>query len=189
MSGVDSPPFSRVSPDHDQQDSLFLRVIRTIDSFSKWSGRLFSFLAVPMMGALVYEVGSRYLLKAPTVWAYDITYMTYGSLFMLGAAYALHRKAHVRTDLIYRLLSVRTQALIDGVLYFTLFFPGMAFFLVKGWESFAYSWFLKEKAMGAWAPPLYPFKAVIPLAALLLIIQGVAELMKCIHAYRRGEWL
>lgn len=189
MSGVESPPISRAKPGREQSESLFLRVIRAIDSFSKWCGRVFSILTVPMMGGLVYEVGSRYFVKAPTVWAYDVTYMMYGGLFMLGAAYALHRKAHVRTDMIYRLLPVRTQALIDGVLYLTLFFPGMAFFLIKGWDNFAYSWFLKEKAMGAWAPPLYPFKAVIPLAALLLIIQGVAELMKCIHAYRRGEWL
>ncbi len=167
----------------------YLKIVNAIDSFSNVTGKVFSLLTLPMVFALVYEVFSRYIFKEPTEWSYDTTYMMFGSLFMLGAGYTLYRKAHVRTDMIYGQLSVRKQAIIDGVLYITLFFPGMSLFFIKSWEAFLISFEQQEKAMGAWAPLLWPYKFVLPLACALIILQGVSELIKCYHAYKRGEWL
>jgi TRAP-type mannitol/chloroaromatic compound transport system permease small subunit len=169
--------------------SALHRTIRGIDAFSDWSGKALAWLTVPMMFGLVIEVIARYLFGHPTIWAYDVTYMLYGSLFMLGAAYALYRKAHIRTDMIYMRLPVRRQGLIDATLYILFFFPGMLFFLVASWEYFMTSWQQGEIVLGAWGPPIYPFKAVLPLSAALLLIQGVSELLKSLHAARRGEWL
>jgi len=169
--------------------SAVSRTTRAIDIISTWTGKIFAWLTVPMIGGLVIEVISRYGFNAPTTWAYDLTYMLYGSLFMLGAGYALCRKAHIRTDMIYMRLPVKWQGIIDATLYIAFFFPGMIFFLIFSWEYFLTSWRQGEIAVGAWNPPLYPFKAVLPLSAALLLLQGVSELLKSIHAARRGEWL
>jgi len=166
-----------------------LKFIRVIDSISDWTGRAFSWLIYPLVGALVYEVVARYLFRAPTEWAYDVTYMLYGSIFMLGAAFTLYRKGHIRTDLFYNNFSVRTQGILDAAMYLLLFFPGMILFFVAGWDYAARAWATQERAaLSPWRPIIYPFKTVIPVAALLLLIQGVSELLKSIYAAVKGEW-
>lgn len=170
-------------------DSAFFRTMRAIDRMSEWTGKIFAWLTVPMIGGLVIEVIMRYGFDAPTEWAFDLTYMLYGSLFMLGAGYALARKAHIRTDMVYQRLPVKWQGRIDAALYICFFFPGMIFFLFSSWEYFLTSWRQGEIAVGAWSPPLYPFKAVLPVSAALLLMQGISELLKSLHAAKRGEWL
>lgn len=167
----------------------FFQTIRALDAIANVTGKLFAWFTVPMMVGLVIEVISRYFFLRPTDWAFDLTYMLYGSLFMLGAAYALYRKAHIRTDLIYRLLPVRWQGIVDATLYILFFFPGIFLFLIWGWEYFVTSWTAREVALGAWSPPLYPMKAALPLSAALLLLQGTSELLKSLYAAKRGEWL
>lgn len=167
----------------------YFRVIRVLDSFAEICGKIVSWLALPLVGGLVFEVIARYLFHAPTVWAYDLTYMLYGTIFMLGAAYTLLHKSHIRTDMLYRTFPVRVQGIIDTVCYLFLFFPGMLFFLNAGIDYAAHSWAIGEKTASAWGAPIYPFKTVIPISALFLIIQGISEFLKSYHAARRGEWL
>jgi TRAP-type mannitol/chloroaromatic compound transport system permease small subunit len=165
------------------------RVVAAIDSLAVWNGKIFAWLIIPLVAGLVYEVFSRYLFNAPTLWAFDVTYMLYGALFMLTASFTLYRKGHVRTDIFYRLLSDRWQAIIDGILYLVLFFPGMILFFLASWDYFYLSWVTGEQAsLTAWRPPMYPFKGVIPLTALLLIIQGISEFIKCVEAAMEGRW-
>jgi len=167
----------------------FLRVAQALDSVGKWSGRLVAWLVIPMMGGLVFEVFSRRFFGAPTVWAYDITYMLYGSMFTLGAAYTLLQKGHIRTDLFYNRFPPRLQGVIDGVLYLLFFFPGVAFFLWAGWDEAWHSWQIREKSDASpWRPPLYPFKMALPVALGLLLIQGVSEFLKSLYAIVRGRW-
>lgn len=143
-----------------------------------------------MVGGLTYEVFVRYVFIAPTVWAYDVTYMLYGSHFMLGAAYALYTRGHIRTDIFYEKWSPRTQGAIDALLYLFLFFPGMFFFFTAGWEEAWLSLQLRETSDASpWRPPIYPFKMVLPIAALLLLLQGVSEFLKSAYAAWRGYWL
>jgi TRAP-type mannitol/chloroaromatic compound transport system permease small subunit len=169
--------------------NALVRVIHIIDPITMWAGRIFAFLIVPLMLGLVFEVFSRYLFRAPTVWAYDTTYMLYGTLFMLGAAYTLYRGGHIRTDMIYRTLSARKQGLLDALLYLFFFFPGMVFVLLAGWDYAYRSWITAEVAGASpWRPPIYPFKSVIPLAAILLLFQGLSEFLKSVYAVVRGEW-
>jgi TRAP-type mannitol/chloroaromatic compound transport system permease small subunit len=166
-----------------------LRAIRVIDTFTDWSGKIFAFLVLPLTAGLVYEVFSRYLFRDPTVWAYDVTYMLYGTLFMLGAAFTLYRGGHIRTDIFYRTWSARRQGTVDAALYLFFFFPGIIFFLLAGWEYAERSWIAGELAAASpWRPPMYPFKTVIPVAAVLLLIQGTSEFLKSLYAAMTGEW-
>ena len=142
-----------------------------------------------MVGCLVYEVVARYFFESPTVWAYDMTYMLYGSHFMLGAAYTLSVQGHIRTDFFYRLWPPRWQGAVDAMLYACLFFPAMAFFLWDSWDFALTSWVRQELGISSpWNPPIYPFKTVIPVTATLLILQGVSEFIKSLHAVVKGEW-
>ncbi|MGE5098140.1 MAG: TRAP transporter small permease subunit [Betaproteobacteria bacterium] len=164
-------------------------VVRLLDAISEWTGRIVSWLIIPMVGSLVYEVGARYLFDAPTVWAYDMTFMLYGSFFMLGAAYTLKHKGHIRTDSFYGDWPVKRQGWVDTACYVVFFFPPMIAFLVVTWDYFYKSYGQDERIMTSpWMPIVWPFKLVLPLATLLLLLQGVSELLKSIHAARHGEW-
>jgi len=144
-------------------------------------GWLAGWLIVPMIVAVAYEVAARYVFNAPTKWASSLTYMLYGSQFMLAAAYTLLKGGHIRTDVFYERWSPATRARIDTVSYVFFFFPGMLFVLRAGWVEARQAWAIGERA-GGW--PLYPFKAVIPLTAALLLFQGLSELIKCAKVIR-----
>ena len=157
------------------------RVIAAIEAVSTATGWLAGWLIVPMTLAVAYEVTARYAFNAPTRWASNATYMLYSAQFMLAAAYTLLKGGHIRTDVFYERWSPRTRATIDAVSYVLFFFPGMLFVLYAGTVEAWQAWEIRERS-GAW--PLYPLKAVIPLTALLLFLQGVSELLKCVRVLR-----
>jgi len=164
------------------------KIIKIIDPISIWSGKILSWLVLPLVGALVWEVFSRYMFNAPTVWAYDITYMLYGTIFMAGAAYTLYKGSHIRTDILYQKWTPRRKGIIDAIMYLFFFFPGIFFFFILGWDYAAHSWAIKETSDASpWRPAIYPFKTVIPVSALLLLIQGVSEFLKSIYSARHGR--
>jgi TRAP-type mannitol/chloroaromatic compound transport system permease small subunit len=171
-----------------EKDRL-VRAIRVIDAVSAWSGRIVAWLVLPLIGVMTYEVVSRYV-ATPTQWAYDLSYMLYGALFMLGAAYTLYRGAHIRTDFLYQKWPARTQAAVDAACYLFLFFPGIAVFFWLGAEFAWQSWLRGERTAGSsWMPIIYPLKSVIPVAAALLLLQGVAEFLKSLYTLRTGRRL
>ena len=174
-----------------QPPKWMLKTIRFIDKYiGDLSGKIFFVLIFPMAGAATYEVVMRYGFNAPTIWAFDMTWMLYGSHFMLGATYCLYKGGHIRTDLIYEKLPVRWQGWIDASCYLIFFFPGMIYFFAAGYVEAAHSLDILEKSfVTALYPPLYPFKTVIPFTALLLIMQGVSQFLKSAYAALRGEWL
>ena len=163
-------------------------IVRAIDGLASWSGRLFCWMVIPLVVALTYEVFARYVFHAPTIWAYDVAYMVYGSYFMLGAAYTLYKGGHIRTDIFYQYWSVRTRGRIDATLYLLFFFPGMALFFWMGLQEALHSWDIREVSDASpWRPILYPFKAVIPISLLLLMIQGISEFLKSAYAALTGK--
>jgi TRAP-type mannitol/chloroaromatic compound transport system permease small subunit len=165
-------------------------LVRLIDGFSEWSGRVFCLLALPLVGALTFEVIARYVFNKPTIWAYDVTYMLYGTIFMLGAAYTLYKGGHIRTDIFYASWSVRTRGWVDAVLYLVLFFPGVIFFFWAGLQEALHAFDIREVSDASpWRPPLYPLKAVIPISLALLFLQGISEFLKAFHAARTGRQL
>ena len=157
------------------------RVLVAIDAVSTATGWLAGWLIVPMTLAVAYEVVARYSFNAPTKWAYDVTYMLYGAQFMLAAAYTLLKGGHIRTDVFYERWSARTRATIDAVSYLLFFFPGLLFVMYAGAVEAGQAWRIGERtAVG----PMYPFKAIIPVTAALLLLQGVSELIKCARVIR-----
>jgi TRAP-type mannitol/chloroaromatic compound transport system permease small subunit len=167
-----------------------LAAIRFFDTISLWSGRITGWLIIPMVLSLVYEVVARYFFNAPTVWAYDMTSFLYGAFFMLGAAYTLLKKGHIRTDSFYAGWSPRTQGAVDTVCYVLFFFPGMIAFFVVSWDYFTVSFGRNERAVSSpWMPILWPLKLALTVAIGLLILQGISELLKSMWAMRTNAWL
>ena len=164
-----------------------IRLVRAIDKFTDTTGGWISWLSVPLVLAVTYEVILRYFFNAPTIWSFDVTYMLYGTLFMLGAAYALHKGAHIRTDFFFERWSVKTKGIIDSVAYLLFFFPSLLVFLYicaqEGWYAFEIG---ETSEQTPWRPILWPFKMMVPLAILLLLIQGVSETIKSLWAARTG---
>jgi len=164
-----------------------IRLVRMIDKFTDTTGTWVAWLNVPLVLAVAYEVFARYLFDAPTIWSFDITYMLYGTIFMLGSAYALHKGAHIRTDFFFEKWSIRTKGMIDSIAFLVFFFPSIfVFFLVSGSEGW-YAMLIGETSeQTPWRPILWPFKLVVPLTCVLLLIQGISETIKCIYAARWG---
>jgi len=171
-------------------DDVSTTIIHAIESLSIWVGRAFGWCILILTFSVAYEVFVRYVLNSPTVWAFDMMVQMYGALFMMAGAYALAQDAHVRGDVLYRLWSVKWQARIDFLLYIIFFFPGMFALVWYGTEIASDSWRYKEVS---WNSPariqIYFFKTLIPIAGGLLILQGIAECMRCWKAMKTGVWL
>ncbi|MBW2146901.1 MAG: TRAP transporter small permease subunit [Deltaproteobacteria bacterium] len=158
------------------------KIIHFIDSFTEKIGKISAWLVIPLTLGLVYEVFARYMFHAPTVWAYDLSYMFCGTLFMMGAAYTLNKGAHVRVDVFYRLFSPRGKATIDACLYIVFFFPVMFFLIIKGADYAWYAVQIQERAaVSPWRPFVWPLKLVLPISITVLLIQGIAEFLRCLQ--------
>jgi TRAP-type mannitol/chloroaromatic compound transport system permease small subunit len=166
-----------------------MKFVYAIEGLSLWVGRAFGWCILILTLSVSYEVFVRYVLNAPTVWAFDMMIQMYGALFLMCGAYALAQDTHVRADVLYRLFPVRVQASLDFVLYFIFFFPGILALAWYGWEIASDSWRYKEVSFNSPASiQIYFFKTLIPLAGFLLAIQGIAELVRCVMAFRTGVW-
>ncbi len=164
-------------------------LLRTIDLVSYWSGKAFSWLIVGLTFVVSIEVFKRYILNAPTAWIFDFNNMLYGTLFMMCGAYTLAAAGHVRADFVYVYLRPRAQATLDLLLYFLFFLPGILGLIYAGYDYAALSWRIGEHStVTAEGPPVYHFKSVIPIAGVLVMLQGLAEIMRCIECLRTGAW-
>jgi TRAP-type mannitol/chloroaromatic compound transport system permease small subunit len=165
------------------------RVLHAIDGVSTWVGKAAAWLMIVLMLVVCVEVFKRYILNAPTAWIFDAQNMLYGSLFMLAGAYTLAQNAHVRGDFFYSSMRPRTQASLDLILYFVFFIPGIAALIYAGTDYAADSWRIAEHSnVTAEGPPVYHFKTVIPIAGALVMLQGVAEILRCVVCIKTGEW-
>ena len=165
------------------------RILHFIDSLSAWTGKTFAWCIVILTFSTCYEVFVRYVLNAPTVWAFDMSVQMYGALFMMAGAYALSQDAHVRGDVVYRLMPIKVQASIDLVLYIIFLGPGALALMYYGYWFASDSWFYKEVS---WSSPsriqIYFFKTLIPISGTLILLQGIAESVRCIICIRTGAW-
>jgi TRAP-type mannitol/chloroaromatic compound transport system permease small subunit len=164
-------------------------ILFTIDRISAFAGKAAAWCIVLLTAVVCYDVVARYVFNAPTQWGFDVAYILYGVLFMMAGAYTLSRNGHVRGDVLYRFLSPRTQAGLDLVLYLLFFVPGI---LALAWFGIGFaqeSWAILERSQtSASNIPIYPLKAVIPLAGGLLLLQGLAEIARCMICLRTGVW-
>ncbi|HWA39443.1 MAG TPA: TRAP transporter small permease subunit [Burkholderiales bacterium] len=167
---------------------VFYGTIRTIDRFTDATGRLFALSQLALVAIVAYEVTSRYFFRAPTVWAFEASTMTNGAAFMLACGYALYKGAHVRTDIFWENFSQRRRGIIDLLSYLVLFFPTMVYLVVVGTDGALHSYQTGERSQESmWRATMWPFRAAIPLAALLFMVQGVSESLKCLYQIRFGR--
>lgn len=165
------------------------RFLLAVDRVSWWSGKAFAWLIVALALVVGVEVFKRYILNAPTSWIFDLNSMLYGTLFMMCGAYALAQNAHVRGDFLYGSMRPRTQAALDLALYFLFFIPGILALVYAGYGFAHLSWVIDEHSnVTANGPPVYHFKTIIPIAGALVMIQGVAEIVRCVVCLRTGDW-
>ena len=163
--------------------------LHTVDAISTWVGKAAAWLIIALMSVVCVEVFKRYVLNMPTSWIFDVNNMMYGSLFMLAGAYTLAQNAHVRGDFLYSSMKPRNQASLDLLLYIVFFIPGIAALCYAGWDFAAISWRIGEHSnVTADGPPVYHFKSVIPIAGALLMLQGIAEIVRCVVCLKTGEW-
>jgi TRAP-type mannitol/chloroaromatic compound transport system permease small subunit len=161
------------------------RVTPVVDRISTWAGKAAAWLIVPMFGVLFYEVMVR-KFWVPTMWANDIATMCYGAHFFLAGAYTLQLQKHIRTDFLSRNWTLKTQVRMDIAQYLLIFLPGMVMFTWMSWQFAAESWDLKEALMTTWRPPAYWYKTVIPVSSALILLQGLAEVLKCFKTLQTG---
>ncbi|HET9823099.1 MAG TPA: TRAP transporter small permease subunit [Burkholderiaceae bacterium] len=163
-------------------------LLLTVDRASTWLGQAFAWLVVLLTCLISWEVFSRYVLNHPHDWALDAQIMMYGTLFMLAGAYTLAKNSHVRGDVLYGFFQPRTQATLDLILYVLFFLPGIVALTYAGWNYANESLAIRESTFSATPLPLYPFKFMIPLAGLMLLLQGTVEIVRCVQCIRDGEW-
>ena len=165
------------------------RFLLFIDTLSMWVGKAFAWLILVLALGVSYEVFVRYVLGAPTTWAFDFSYITYGALFLMAGAYTLSRGGHVRADVLYRFWKPRTQAKMDLILYIIFFLPAVLAFIYAGWNYAAMS--IRFKEVSIFSPagvPVFPLKTLVPVTGILLLLQGIAEIIRCVICIRNGEW-
>jgi TRAP-type mannitol/chloroaromatic compound transport system permease small subunit len=165
--------------------NLFL----TVDKISTFIGHCFAWLVLTLTALIGFEVFSRYVLNSPNPWAFDAQIMMYGTMFMMAGAYTLAKNGHVRGDILYGFLKPRTQAIFDLILYIVFFIPGVIALAYAGYGYAADSWrILEHSSITADGPPIYPFKTIIPIAGVVLLIQGIIEILRCVVCIKEGEW-
>jgi TRAP-type mannitol/chloroaromatic compound transport system permease small subunit len=165
------------------------RFLLFIDSLSTWVGKAFAWLILLLTFGVSYEVFVRYVLNRPTTWAFDVSYITYGALFLMAGAYTLSRNGHVRADVLYRFWRPRTQATMDLALYVVFFLPAVLAFMYSGWNYAQMS--IRFREVSIFSPagvPVFPLKALIPVTGMLLLLQGIAEMIRCVLCIRSGQW-
>jgi TRAP-type mannitol/chloroaromatic compound transport system permease small subunit len=164
-------------------------VLHAIDGISTWVGKAAAWLIMLLMIVVCIEVFKRYILNAPTAWIFDADNMMYGTLFMLCGAYTLAQNAHVRGDFLYSSMRPRMQASLDIGLYLIFFVPGIAALIFAGSFYAADSWrILEHSNVTANGPPVYHFKTIIPIAGALVMLQGIAEIIRCAVCLKTGKW-
>jgi TRAP-type mannitol/chloroaromatic compound transport system permease small subunit len=165
------------------------RFLFFIDELNTWVGKAFAWLILVLTLGISYEVFVRYVLRAPTTWAFDVSYIAYGSMFLMAGAYTLSRNGHVRADVVYRLWKPRTQAMVDLVLYILFFLPAILALMYSGWNYAKMSVQFREVSIFSPAGvPVFPLKALIPITGFFLFLQGFAEIIRCILCIRANEW-
>ena len=159
-----------------------------VDRFSTWVGKTFAWCVVLLVVLITWEVFSRYVLNKPHAWVLDAQIMLYGAMFMTAGAYTLSKNGHVRGDVLYGFFQPRTQAIVDLTLCIIFFLPGVIAMTWAGWIYAGESLAIREQTFSADPLPLYPFKYIIPLAGFMLLVQGVAEIIRCVQCIQRGAW-
>lgn len=158
-----------------------------VGTLNEWVGKIFAWLIVILVLEIVYAVVARYVFNAPVVWHFDLTYMLYGGIWMLGCPYAVLHKRQVRIDILFERLTARKQSIVEIVGYVVLFFPLTIMLFYTGLNRALYALSVGEVfKYTAWVPIAFPFRMVLPVAMFLLLLQGIAEFISTVHSLKKS---
>ena len=160
--------------------------LQGIDRLNYWIAHIVSWAVIILIATTVYEVIMRYIFNAPTIWVFEFNYLLHGPYFLLIGAYAYAINGHVNVDIFYARLKPRARAIVD-LFTMPLFFIFVIMMLIYGGRFFLNALAFKERLSSAWAPPVYPIKMIIPIAAALLLLQGIARYIRCWHLAITGR--
>lgn len=167
-----------------------MRLIRWIDKLSEWTGRAIAWAIVPLTFIVIFEVCLRYIFNRPTDWAYDTAWMLYSAFFLMGGAYTLLHRRHIRIDVLYQFLTPRSRAIFDSILFLLVFLPPVGVIAWHGVRFAVHAWAIGETIQSTtWGPPAGPIRTVIPLAFIVMWLQVVAELVRSLVRAKKGEEL
>ena len=162
------------------------KVLKMADAIGEWSGKIFSSLIPILMLVVLTEVAMRYVFNNPTIWTYETSTFIFGAAFMLGGAYTLIHKGHVKVDILYTRLSPRTRAIMD-VVTFVFFLIFISIILWKGGDMVWKAFHSMERSGSSWNPVVWPSRLFIPIGAFLILLQGLAGFIRNIAAIVRRE--
>lgn len=161
--------------------------INFIESAQEVIGKIVGLINYALIIVVLYEVTSRKVFGNPTIWGFDLSYMLYGTMFMLGFGYTLKHGSHVRIDIIYAYLKPKNKAILDLIGYTIFFLPFMLVCLKVSFDFGMQSLEMREQSMSVWQIPIYPFKLMMFLGFLLIFIQGIIEMLKSILLLKEGK--
>jgi len=165
-----------------------MRFLTYIDRISEWTGGISAWIIIPLTLVVIHEVGRRHFFNAPTGWAYDTCWMLYSAQFMIGGAYTLLRKGHIRIDIVYNILSPRGKQVFDALVYGGVFLFTMVLFTWAGVRFAADAWISGEKLSTTnWFFPSAPIKTIIPVSFFLVALQSLAELIRILSTLVKGK--
>jgi len=157
------------------------KLVKAVDAFSEHTGRWVALLIIPLIVVVLWEVFMRRALNAPTTWAFEVTVWLYGTHFMLGMGYTMLYDRHVRIDIIVLQFPEKVQLWLRIITFIIIFVPFVGVLTVAAIKYAADAWIIGEHSWSAWKPPLYPYKTIMPLALILLLVQGFACFIRDIH--------
>lgn len=147
-------------------------LFKITDTVSRVLSRVAEGVTLILVASMIYEVFARYVLSAPTIWAFDISYMCTGTLFVLGAAYALREDAHVRIDFLAEKMPVRLRQILEAVVFIAMLLPiygGLSWYAIqRAWRAFSTS---EVEMVSPWAPLMWPFYSLLAIGLVALTLQ------------------
>ncbi len=165
---------------------VLVKMVRFIETISEWTGKSFSFFIFILAVMVCYEIVARYIFSRPTLWCHELSAMLFGTFAVIGGAYTLRSGGHVSMDLVLLNLPVRARALVE-ILASSIAFAFLGVLLWKGGQSALNSVKTLEHASTLWAPPIWPFKLMLPLGAFLFLLQLFAKLIRDVLTFVTGQ--
>jgi TRAP-type mannitol/chloroaromatic compound transport system permease small subunit len=165
--------------------------VKIVDGISEWSGKIAAWMVGLLIAIIVIEVIARFVFKSPTFWAYDMSYIIGGAAMILGAGYVMKERIHVRVDVLYEMMPVRTQAAVDMAFGLFILLPLLIIAFLKGFDFAATSWARQEQIMtgGYWKPYIYPLKTMVPIGIGILLLQSIATFIRDLYKFQGKEEL
>lgn len=160
------------------------QIARSIDALNDFVGRYSSFLIIPLIAVVCFEVMMRYAFSAPTIWAFEMTVFIYGVHYMLAFGYAHKHDGHVAIDIFESRLPKKPRTIVRIATNLLIFIPAIGFLTYGAIVYAATSWGYRELSWSSWQPAIYPYKALMALGFILFFLQGVAKLMQDIRSLR-----